>query len=181
MTTVSAYHLGKLNAEQAQRIAVLISAVWPDSGETVEVIARSFLTNTGNQPGKKFYVIWKDDQAIACAQTFPRRIRYEGGETEIMALAGVCVDGAHRGRGLGSLIVRAAFGDVDDGRYRVALFQTGVPDFYRKLGATTVQNEFCDNTAANDGRSPWWDDYVMIYPEGAEWPNGRIDLNGAGY
>lgn len=181
MTTVSKYNAGNLNMDQAKRAAILIKMVWPDSSKSVEEFRRSFMEDPREGLRRTFHIIWKNDQAIAFAQTFSRNIKCEESEMEVMALAGVCVNPNYRGRGLGTKILGNAFGEIHEGRYSVSLFQTDIPDFYRRWGAITIENEFWDSTGVDPCRSPWWNDYVMIYPGSFKWPTGKIDLNGPGY
>jgi GNAT superfamily N-acetyltransferase len=99
-----------------------------------------------------------------------------------MALSGVCVWPSYQGRGLGAEIVRRAFGRIDAGEFAVSLFQTTIPAFYEKLGATSVTNSFANSRHKEHGSTnPWRYDSVMIYPKSYPWPEGPIDLNGPGY
>jgi GNAT superfamily N-acetyltransferase len=106
----------------------------------------------------------------------------EAGELPVMALSGVCVAEPFRGLGIGAALVRSAFERVDQGEFPVSLFQTTVPDFYRKLGAVAVDNVFRNSrNEADPEASPWGDEEIMIYPRHFDWPKGIIDLNGPGY
>src|SRR5690606_26484140 len=114
--------------------------------------------------------------------TFSRLVRAESGERRVLALAGVCTDPGRRGEGLGRKVVEAAFHSLSEESATVCLFQTGVPEFYHRLGAREVFNRF-HNGQDPEGVccSPWWNPHVMIYPAGAPWPEGPIDLQGPGY
>jgi GNAT superfamily N-acetyltransferase len=83
-----------------------------------------------------------------------------------------------RGRGLGHAVVRAAFEYVDDGTFPVSFFQTGVPEFYRKLSCREVRNHAVNSLADDPGGCPWWEKHIMIYPADVPWPDGEIDLLG---
>lgn len=50
-------------------------------------------------------------------------------------LAGLVVDAAHRGRGIGTLLVRALLGHARRLGYPVVYFGTDGPGFYARLGA----------------------------------------------
>jgi GNAT superfamily N-acetyltransferase len=105
------------------------------------------------------------------------------GEISVGGLARVCTHPAMRGRGLGELVVRAAFGLVDAGDFAFSLFQTNrkVQAFYERLGAAPVENRIVNSLAAEPMINPFWDEVVMHYPRGKGWPAGAIDLRGPGY
>src|SRR2546426_9716654 len=99
-----------------------------------------------------------------------------------MALSGVCVLSAHRRRGLGAEIVRRTFERIHGGEFGVSLFQTTIPAFYKKLGATLFTNRFVNSrNESHPDANPWHDEWVMIYPRSYSWSQGPIDLNGPGY
>lgn len=100
------------------------------------------------------------------------------GRLAVGALAAVCVHPDHRGRGWGEAVVRAAFDFLPEIGVSVALFQTGVPHFYQKLGACVINNRFFNG---ENSQNPFWDTCEMIYPASFAWPDGPIDLNGPGY
>ncbi len=116
-------------------------------------------------------------ELLAYAASFRRTILGAGGRREVLALAGVKSHPGHRGRGFGVAVVRAAFARVD-ARLDACLFQTGVPVFYRKLGARALDNPFVNR--ACDARA-FWEPHAMIWPASAAWPAGEIDLNGEGW
>ena len=178
MKSVSIYHSNNLTPEQARQIATLVNSVWPDPDKSLDEIARSMIDA---EEVKCFYVLWDGGQAIATAQTFPRLIRHDGGTLEVVALASVCVHEKFRGLGYGERIVSEVFKAIDGNQSGVILFQTGVPEFYMKLGSVVVDNRFWNSSSGDPTKSPWWDKYVMIYPKFTEWPSGPIDLNGSGY
>ena len=59
----------------------------------------------------------------------------------------------------------------------VAFFQTGVPDFYVRLGGRLVTNAFVSSA----GGRTFWEPHAMIHPSAADWPDGEIDLLGPGW
>jgi len=175
---VIVYDPGELKAEQAMQIAALVKATWPEAEKTFDECVALFMEN---RDSRSFYVMQDNGQIIASAQTFPRIIQHEGGALEVRALAGVCVDMDYRGWGLGKKLVREVFDHVADEPNGISLFQTKVPLFYEKLGAVIIDNKFYDSTSEDPEKSPWWSDYVMVYSKSVAWPDGLIDLNGAGY
>lgn len=178
---VSTHRTGELNHEKVLRVARLLRHVWPRSTKTLDYFVSLIADESPERADGKSHVVWEDEDPIAFAHTFRRTIRFAEGAMDVMALARVCVHPDRQGRGLGAALVRKAFASVDSGVYRVALFQTEIPDFYRKLGAVTVDNAFRDGTADDATASPWWDDNIMIYPGVPDWPAGMIDLNGPAY
>lgn len=123
-----------------------------------------------------------DNAVWAHALIFRREIFTSQGLLMVGALASVCVHPDYRGRGWGADVVRAAFDYLPELGVEVSLFQTGVPGFYEKLGSRVVTNRFFDGTRADGLReNPFWETCQMIYPASFAWPDGEIDLNGAGY
>jgi len=95
----------------------------------------------------------------------------------------VCTAPEARGRGLGSAVVRAAFGRVDRGELPASLYQTSRRNqkFYEALGAGLVENRMVNSLAADPRANPFWDEIAMGYPASTAWPPGAIDLRGPGY
>ncbi len=124
-------------------------------------------------------MIRSESGAVAAhALVFARTVFTVQGPLTVGALATVCVDPANRGQGWGADVVRAAFEYLPELGAPVALFQTGVPGFYEKLGARQVTNRFVNGDNPNN---PFWDICEMIYPASFDWSEGQIDLNGPGY
>ena len=170
----------ELGEAEARKVAALTNLVWPQQDATEEDLVRDLLV--GDRCTREVLTIWDGGQLLAHAAIFPRRIRHTDGELEVMALAHVCVAPDRRGEGLGARIVRAAFGEVDRGRFALSLFQTGIPDFYRRLGAVPVDNPFHNRLSEHGPAArPWWSPCVMIYPRHPAWPRGPVDLNGPAY
>lgn len=141
------------------------------------------LRKAWRQSGRE--VFGRGDQPRALAMIFPLVVTTTVGRLRVLALAGVCSAPELRGGGLGAAVVRAAFAEGDEGRETVSLFQTSVPGFYAKLGARSVSNVFVNpqHLQGDKGSAaqPWWDSHVMIYPAAYRWPEGGVDLGGAGY
>ena len=173
---------------QAKQIGDLIAQVWPkphltavDRAEQQLALSRQYRGQSGLAP--RSLVVVEDDGVIVHATVLPREIRTTQGEMVIAGLARVCTDQSMRGRGLGELVVRAAFGLVDNGEFPFALFQTNhlVRGFYERLGAVTVQNPIINSLGDGPKSSPFWDEVVMRYPGSDNWPSGTIDLRGPGF
>ena len=178
----------RLTAGEIRGIAVLLHAVWPEitlsPAEFTEKLRKQIAEATMASSGALYQrcVYWEGDTALAHAHTFPRTIISVAGPLRVLALAGVCTHPARRGEGLGQMVVRAAMQRVDNGEFPVALFQTGVPLFYERLGSRVVSNPFVNRRNINcPEATPWWDSHVIVYPQAADWPRGEIDLNGEGY
>ncbi|MEM1059924.1 MAG: GNAT family N-acetyltransferase [Verrucomicrobiota bacterium] len=187
---VSTHLNAELTQAQAAAILELIQREWPQPDWDREAAVQGLLhPGEADDDASRYrrearrYVIWDGDRALAQAETFARTIRWESGvEKTVLALAGVVTDPNERGRGYGAAVVRAAFGRVDAGEFPAALFQTNHPGFYEKLGCRKVANRFADHRdRGGSNTSPWWNDFVLVYPADADWPHGPIDLNGPAY
>jgi predicted N-acetyltransferase YhbS len=183
------YSDSELSADEIQQIAELLCETWPDHDSGVEDRVR-FIERLAEEdrkrdrmmPSPRRYVLWEDNRAEVHAYTFERTVETSAGPLSVMALAGVAVAKGRRGQGLGRAVVRQAFSRVDSGEFVVSLFQTGVPDFYRKLDSRVIENRFVNSLSrADPDGNPWADEYVMIYPSRFAWPEGVIDLKGRGY
>ena len=189
MINVSRHRDHELTKTQIYNIISLVNSIWPSKEKTVQELTEGFLKRIENKSGREHkrskglrFAVWDGDKPIAHANIFTRTIFTAKREIEVMALAGVCVTPERRGEGFGKNVVECAFDQIDNGEFIVALYQTGVPDFYAKIGATTIENEFYNSRDPdNPGDNPWWEPYVMIYPSSFQWPEGKIDLNGQGY
>lgn len=185
---VEIWDVREFTPAQARAIGELVAQVWPkphltaaDRAEQQLALGREFRDKPG--PAPQSLVVVEDNRVIAHAAMLPREIRTSQGDMTVGGLARVCTDGAMRGRGLGELIVRAAFGLVDAGEYPFALFQTNFKTcgFYEKLGCVRALNPFINSLAEEPKASPFWDELVMRYPGGEHWPSGAIDLRGPGF
>jgi predicted N-acetyltransferase YhbS len=102
---------------------------------------------------------------VGHAFTFERPIISESVETSVMALSQVCVAPAHRGKGLGAELVRRAFQRIRNGEFPVSIFQTTIPVFYQRLGATVVNNRFFNSRNQEDpDAKPWRDSRLNAKP-----------------
>jgi predicted N-acetyltransferase YhbS len=183
---VSTHRDANLTRGEIRAIVRLIADVWPSPDSSFAQRLQKFTGWVENNRRTGFdvisFIVWADGLAIAHARTFARRIHAESESLTIMALAGVCVAPDRRGEGLGQAVVMKAFERVNKGEFPLGLFQTQIPDFYRKLGCGCVTNRFVNRlNNENPDDNPWWDPHIMIYPGDSAWPDGPIDLNGTAY
>lgn len=180
----SRHRIGELSSVQLRAVCGLYDRIWPGSTEAMAERVDQVRTEWLREE-RELLAVWTGAIPVATAMVFPREIMTPGGALRVLALAGVCSAPEYRGQGLGARVVRAAFAPVGNGAFGVALFQTGVPGFYEKLGARLVKNAFVNSRFSPGDRGtaeqPWWDPHVMIYPASYPWPDGVIDLLGEGY
>jgi predicted N-acetyltransferase YhbS len=190
MTTPHIETLDRRNISEpdARAIAELLVRVWPRPEKTVETRTADLLNFWKDYRGPeaefpRALVIRENGRVIAHAAALPRTIGTSAGDITIMGLAQVCSDPELRGRGLGEVVVRAAFDTVDHGPFPHSLYQTShkVRPFYEKLGACLVTNRIVNSLGEDPTKSPFWDEIVMRYPAPKPWPTGDIDLRGPGY
>lgn len=177
-----------VTSAQAAGIGELIARVWPkpnvDAADRTRQLVESARTWRGPAThGPRCFVVLDDDQVVAHAAIWPREIVAGGRRMTVAGLSRVGADPALRGRGLGELVVRAALAPVDDGEFPFALFQASrrVQRFYEKIGATIVENRIVNSLADDPTANPFWDEIVMRYPRGIDWPKGEINLLGPGF
>jgi len=201
MPNVEVYKESELTDSQIESIATLTNSIWPKEGITLEQKIEQLKAKARSPERAKVnpvrFVVWDGEEAIAHSLVFDRQIHLLDNRDQIVqsinvvALAGVCSDASHRGKGLGLAVVKMAFEQINAQR-PVSLFQTGVPKFYEKLGGRVVDNQFVNLLDTDDPQAnPWWDERAMIvpgkfdwpsdWPNWPNWPNEKIDLNGAGY
>lgn len=168
----------ELARETGAEIHALAIAIWPpEPGKSAPTLDAT-LAQWRQQQSAHFVIHSEHGTVAAHALIFARTVFTIGGPLVVGALATVCVDPVYRGRGWGVDVVRAAFAYLPELGAPVALFQTGVPEFYEKLGARRVTNHFVNG---DDPNNPFWDACEMIYPASFDWSDGPIDLNGPGY
>lgn len=171
-----------LPPEIAASIFALKSSIWPTSS------LEESLTRWKSRHSTHCFLVGDETVAdvdqgmvLAHALIFKRELLTSHGPLPVGALASVCVHPDYRGYGWGAEVVRAAFSVMPELGVEVTLFQTGVPDFYRKLGARLIPNRFFNGQIPGDQNNPFWEPHLMIYPAAFPWPEGDIDLNGEGF
>jgi predicted N-acetyltransferase YhbS len=189
MQSITVIDHTNITTDRAREIVRLNELAWPSKEEKPDEEKTQAVIDEFKEPvgpltqRRRVFCIMDHKKILAKASIFPRLIGTPDGDMVIMALASVCSDPKRRGEGLGAMVVRAAFQQVDLGHFPLALFQTTTPvkPFYEKLGARKVTNTFINSKAEDAGANPWWDPEIMIYPADANWPAGTIDLKGKGY
>lgn len=130
-----------LSTATAAAILALTKQIWPPSSAAPPPDIDAVSTGWQAQESAHF-VIEDANNVLAHARIFRREIITTRGPLTIGALAAVCVHPDYRGRGWGADVVRAAFAYLPEMNVEVALFQTGVPQFYEKLGCRLIDNRF---------------------------------------
>lgn len=166
----------------------LLCEVWPKPGRTPESRLSTFADEfAAFQPDAlrrpRSWVAVERGRVIGHSAILPREIDLAGTCAAVAGLARVCTAPDCRGRGLGELLVRAAWQPVDSGEFDCSLFQTSPPvrSFYERLGAVVVENRIINSLGEDSQACPFWDEVIMRYPSQGEWPGGTIDLLGPGY
>lgn len=159
----------------------LTDLTWPQT-KPAEYTPESRLQDFySRNPNKTCHFIYEHAQLIGYAESFPREIYVDQANLTIMGLGAVCVHPSHKGKGLGAQLVRTAFLRVDNGEFKLSLFQTGVPGFYHKLNCRTIENKIINSKSESPKENPFWDPYVIIYPREFIGFQSEIDLLGPGY
>lgn len=171
------YRQSDLTPDLLAAIAEVRDRVWPpetDGGHGLPT------TKEADCPKLLRHLAFLDGRLAAHAAGFSRTIIHQRGQTEVLALASVFSDPNLRTRGLGKAVVRAALERVDNGEFTASLFQSPVPDFYRRLGCRTLTGYRWVNRLdpVDPERHPFWNDDVMVYPASRAWHGQLIDING---
>ena len=181
--------LTEISDADALAAGELIAATWPRVERGPKERAKQ-LTDEGDQysgspeHGPRSFLVIDQQEVIAHALVFPREISVGDQSMTILALAKVAAAKHRRGEGLGAMVVKACFGLVDQGLFPHCFFQTSfaVEPFYERLGCTRVENEIVNSLNVEDPTAnPFWDEIAMHYPATKPWPEGKVDLRGAGY
>ena len=167
----------ELSVADTVAILALTKKIWPPKAGA-PMPDPADVTEKWQAQSSTHFVVSDNDSVLAHARIFPRQIFTSQGAFNVGALASVCVHPDYRGRGWGADVVRAALDYLPEIKLEIALFQTGVPQFYEKLGCRLIENRFHNNGDYDD---VFWDDCAMIYPANSAWPDGEINLNGSGY
>jgi GNAT superfamily N-acetyltransferase len=187
--TVECLEVGSVSPADQARMAELSELVWP-AARPGGNISRQLRAKSAPPPQRQwphtqrprvFVVRDAAGQIIAKAGFAPREVLTRRGPLAVLALAGVLSHPQRRGEGLGAAVVRACFGLVDDGSFGCSFFQTGVPEFYDRLGGRVVDNPLINSLSPDPQERPFWDKVAMIYPASFDWPAGPIDTQGPGW
>ena len=158
----------------------LLHSVWPTDNST-RVELSKYLDQHNDRRDCHVAFQLSEGGCQAHGEIFYRKMSSNGNGFTVACLASVCVAADMRGRGLGLEIVGTLFRWSQNHLPAPILFQTGVAEFYEKLGCKKVNNVFINSTSPVPDRSPWWDKHIMVYDPRALWPTGVVDLNGPGF
>ena len=186
MQVVSTYKDFELTKNQIIAIITLLNSVWPYKDKTISEVTNNWISEiTQSEEAENYnthFVIWVTITAIAHAKIFSLEIYTKNGSIKIAALASVCVSPNYRNKGLGEIVTKSAFDYAKQSSFPASLFQTAIPEFYKKLGSKMVNNKFINSKNEKDPqKNPFWDKCIMIYPAEYNWSESIIDLNGQGY
>ena len=199
-----------LDEDDLLECSSLWSESFPKSDRTKVTMAAERARESAGLQGELWHIVWEAKsegaaagegarrRAVALARTFHRTIECGPPDCRtqrlVRALAHVFAAPDRRGRGLGRMVVQAAFssGNREDTAVDAPcplLFQSNESAFYEKMGAAVmprdrypVINSMGTGSDAKR-RSGFWDDFTMVFPVEAanSWPDGSIDLLGPGY
>lgn len=185
---VETLDIRNLTEAQATDIAKLLVRVWPKSAKTLAIRREQMLAMGCDYAGAdvqapRSFFVREHGEIIAHSAILPRTIGTAAGDLVIAGLTRVATGPEQRGRGLGNVVVQAAFEFIDNGTFPFSLFQTTVEvcPFYEKFGAIIIKNPIINSLEGEDHGSPFWDKVIMRYPSSGSWPEGEIDLRGPGY
>lgn len=195
---IESWTAGQMSEADFVAACALHHAAFPKPGRTLaDVIAkkrpvwRGGVDGAGVVPGPlgsdeppvRYAVRDAAGRWLGNAGVLTRTLGTTRGPMRVLGLMDVATLPETRGMGLGVRLVRAAWSAVDEGRASACLLKTsGAQRFYEKLGARVIENPLVNSLAAGgvDGR-PFEGSVAMIYPAGADWPTGEIDLRGPGF
>ena len=168
----------QLTDKQLLQACTLWNEVWPKDASPEARAERVRQAELHKLEDHNIHFIEEDGHIIATSRTFLQTIQVGNKKEKVLALASVCSNPNKRKLGLGKALVQHSFAHLNDD-ITICLFQTGVPEFYKKLGAKLINNQI--TTSAPDVRA-FWEPYAMIYPALPEWDDRRpIDLLGPGW
>lgn len=173
----------ELTIHEVKNLLELLTSVWPPQNGTpnIENMIKGY--KSGNQNSfHKVLLDYNNKELVGHTEIFNREIIIDSERIQILALAGVCVKPNFRGKNIGLELVKKSFEFVDNGNFNFSIFQTNVPDFYKRLNCKQINNIFINSKNTNNVKmNPWRDPFVMIYPDTYEIGNKVIDLNGDCY
>jgi predicted GNAT family N-acyltransferase len=172
----------ELSKIEIRKIVTLIFTVWPPKEVHFSIEQKIENYTIENVPFNKVFLIYENNALIGHTEIFNRQLIAESNKINNLALAGVCVSQEHRGKNIGIKLVRKAFEYIETGKFDCSIFQTQVPEFYKKLNCKIIYNTFINSkNKENININPWWDPYIMVYPGEFDLRESIIDLNGSGY
>ena len=117
------------------RLAALLGRVWPGLPAGVaRAQALGFAWAGVSTP----FVLWEEARAVGHVGVIELPLVIGGRSCRVGSIHAVCTDPDHRGRGLGTALMREALAACR-GRYDTVVLTTLVPDFYAKLGFRGVR------------------------------------------
>lgn len=128
-----------LSEAELRSVCDLWTATFPTAATRdryAEAVAR--LATAAARDEEIHAVFASDGRCLAAARTFVRTCVVGETERDVLALAHVATAAAARKRGLGALVVRAAFERLGRDGVDESVFCSGVPAFYAKLGAAVL-------------------------------------------
>jgi N-acetylglutamate synthase-like GNAT family acetyltransferase len=172
----------ELSKIEIQKIITLIFTVWPPKEEYFSIEEKIENYKKENSSFNKILLYFDNNILIGHTEIFSREIIVESKKIKNMALAGVCINHEYRGKNIGLKIVNRAFEYIENHQFECSVFQTQVPEFYKKLNCKIIDNTFINTKSkGNINKNPWWDPYIMVYPYEFDLGELIIDLNGNGY
>lgn len=157
--------------------------VWPSAdGPDMDTRLQRIEDSSSRTSELRWHLLFDDEEVVATARTFRHAVGFgEDPRTataqSVIALASVCTDPARRGEGLGEAVALEALARASEDV--PALFQTGVPEFYEKLGARRITNPI---STSLEGARGFHEPEAMIFPADAPWDDDApIDLRIAGW
>ncbi len=185
MRTIKTLPWRRVDDATKEACAALWEQVWPsaDGPDLATRLARIEATSNATSE-LRWHLVFDHDELVAAARTFRHAVTFGSSEDgrdvrsqQIIALASVCTAPDRRGEGLGDSVAREALArashDVP------ALFQSGVPEFYERLGARRITNEI---STSLEGARSFHEPAAMIFAADAPWDDDApIDLRIAGW
>ena len=123
----------------------LIDKTWPNSTGIEQSQEKRRHEFQHKEPEKQCHIMFDQEKVIGYAETYERTVFAGELDLRLLALASVCVDEKYRGQEVGKNLIRFAFGRVRHLEFPVCLFQTNVPEFYKKYDCREVHNKFYDS------------------------------------
>lgn len=157
--------------------ALLWQEVWPTDGG-IDARLDQMDARHESQTAHRVHMLLVDGMVVAVARTFLHTVQLGQTPRLVLALASVCSSPHHRGQGFGDAVARVALKRCEE-LGLPALFQTGVPAFYERMGSRIIENEII--TSAPNAE-PFHEPWAMIHPGDAEWDDTqKIDLLAPGW